>query len=63
MPTAEGVDDRSWQHHRRRNEYSLGVRDAIGDDELSAEVRRMEDDRALESRAARARVIRTMRRR
>jgi hydroxymethylpyrimidine pyrophosphatase-like HAD family hydrolase len=60
---ADGVDDEAWQYHRRRNDYSNWMRDAIGDGDLGAVVRSIENDRALGSRAARDRVIEAVRER
>ena len=41
----EGVDDETWTHHLRRHDYSHWVNDAIGDGDLAAEVRAIEDER------------------
>ena len=35
---AEGVDELTWDHHRRRGEYSAWLREMIKDPELAQEV-------------------------
>jgi len=35
---AEGVDDATWEHHRRRGDYSQWIADSIKDDNLAQEV-------------------------
>jgi hydroxymethylpyrimidine pyrophosphatase-like HAD family hydrolase len=39
---AEGVDERTWEHHRRLGEYSVWMRDNIKDPELADEVAAIE---------------------
>jgi hypothetical protein len=56
---AEGVDDDTWLHHLRLNEYSEWMREAIKDDALALEVHKVETDRALSARASR-KLIRTL---
>jgi hypothetical protein len=53
---AEGVDDDTWEHHRRRHDYSRWFRDAIKDDALAAEAEAIEDDAAMPSGASRDRI-------
>ena len=43
MQMADGVDDETWLHHLQANDYSRWVREAIKDDELAEELRRIED--------------------
>ncbi len=52
---AEGVDDETWEWHRRRGDYSRWIGEAIKDRELSGEVAGIEAD-ALPAGEARARV-------
>lgn len=59
----EGVDDETWTHHLRRHDYSHWVHDAIGDDDLAAEVRGVEDERSLSPRESRQRVAEAVRKR
>ena len=40
---ADGVDDETWMHHLRAHDYSRWMREAIKDEELSAEAREAED--------------------
>jgi hydroxymethylpyrimidine pyrophosphatase-like HAD family hydrolase len=52
---AEGVDDETWEFHLERRDYSNWVRQSIKDDELAAEIERVEDEvrnRPQESRRA-----------
>jgi hypothetical protein len=53
---AEGVDDDTWEHHRRRHDYSRWFRDAIKDDELAAEVEAIENDAGVAPTASRDRI-------
>ena len=40
---ADGVDDETWMHHLKAHDYSRWMREAIKDEELSAEARQAED--------------------
>ncbi|MBV8423904.1 MAG: phosphoglycolate phosphatase, partial [Candidatus Eremiobacteraeota bacterium] len=44
---ADGVDDETWLHHLRRHDYSDWMDRCIGDDELSSDVRAVEDNKKL----------------
>ena len=43
MQIADGVDDETWLHHLQAHDYSTWAREAIKDEELSLEVRKIED--------------------
>ena len=43
MQVADGVDNETWLHHLQANDYSRWAREAIKDDELSQELRQIED--------------------
>jgi HAD superfamily hydrolase (TIGR01484 family) len=60
---ADGVDDDTWLHHLARGDYSRWFRDAIKDDELAAEVERIEGDHALGAAASRQRIREAIERR
>jgi hypothetical protein len=47
------VDDETWLHHLQANDYSRWARDAIKDDELSQELRQIEDQPARDPAATR----------
>lgn len=54
LQMADGVDDDTWEFHRRRGDYSRWFRDAIKDSGLSSlaqEVERLDEVPAAESRA------------
>lgn len=53
---ADGVDDATWLHHLRRHDYSKWIDRCIGDDELNAEVRAVENDRTLSPADSRRRI-------
>lgn len=54
---ADGVDDETWEFHRRRGEYSKWMGSAgVKDDDLAAEVVRIESNRRLDPRQSRAAV-------
>jgi HAD superfamily hydrolase (TIGR01484 family) len=44
---AGGVDEGTWLHHLRQNDYSHWFENRIGDDEMAAEARAIEDDKQL----------------
>ena len=48
LQLAEGVDDDTWLHHLRADDYSRWVRDAINDEELAAEIAGIEADESLD---------------
>jgi hypothetical protein len=55
LQMADGVDDGTWMHHLRKQEYSRWFLEEIKDDELAAEAAEIErrgDSNAKESRAA-----------
>ncbi len=55
LQLADGVDDETWTYHLKRKDYSKWFREGIKDDELGAEVERIEarpDVSAKETRAA-----------
>jgi hypothetical protein len=60
---AEGVDDETWEHHRRIKDYSGWFRRVIKDDELAAEAAAVESDESLEPAESRSRIIEAINRR
>jgi len=56
LQIAAGVDERTWEHHRRAGDYSEWFRDVIKDDELAAEAAEIERDRTLDAQASRERI-------
>lgn len=56
LQLAEGVDDETWLHHLRRNEYSNWFRKHIKDESLANEAERIESDETLDSKESRARI-------
>lgn len=63
LELAAGVDDGTWEFHRRERDYSSWFRDAIKDEELAREVEAIEADEALDARQSRERVAEVVRRR
>ena len=53
---ADGIDDDTWLHHLRLGHYSEWMQDAIKDDALALEVRKIEGDEALSAAASRQRI-------
>jgi HAD superfamily hydrolase (TIGR01484 family) len=56
LQLADGVDDETWTWHLRRGDYSRWFREAIKDDALAAEVRRIEQASSLSADESRARL-------
>jgi HAD superfamily hydrolase (TIGR01484 family) len=56
LQLADGVDDETWTWHLRRGDYSRWFREAIKDDALAAEVRRIEQASSLSAEESRARL-------
>jgi HAD superfamily hydrolase (TIGR01484 family) len=63
LQIAEGVDDRTWEHHLRRGDYSGWFRRQLKDDELAEEVEAIERDRGLSAQESRKRVADAVRKR
>lgn len=53
LQMADGVDDATWEYHRRRGDYSAWVRRAIKDEPLAAELAAIEQEASLDARASR----------
>jgi hypothetical protein len=49
LQIADGVDDETWEHHRRAGDYSRWFRDYIKDAGLADEAARIEADRSLDA--------------
>ena len=60
---AEGVDEATWEHHRRRGEYSAWLREKIKDPELGLEAEEVEKAERLATGVARSRLLEAIRRR
>jgi hydroxymethylpyrimidine pyrophosphatase-like HAD family hydrolase/energy-coupling factor transporter ATP-binding protein EcfA2 len=56
LQIADGVDDETWLHHLARHDYSAWLREAIKNDDLAAEVERIEAGKRETARASRAHV-------
>ena len=60
---AEGLDDRTWEHHRRAQDYSEWFRDVIKDSELASEAAAIEVDPSLDAHQSRAKIVEAVARR
>ncbi len=56
LQIAEGVDDRTWEFHRKRGDYSKWFRNAIKNGELADEVEKIEQDAQLDPKESRERI-------
>ncbi|MGE0849413.1 MAG: HAD-IIB family hydrolase [Hyphomicrobiaceae bacterium] len=56
LQLAAGVDDTTWLHHLRAEEYSTWFREAIKDEDLAAETRAVERGQGVSARDSRARI-------
>lgn len=53
LELARGVDDETWEYHRRAHDYSTWLRDAIKDESLAEEVAAIESDSSIDARQSR----------
>lgn len=60
---ADGVDDETWEHHRRSRDYSSWFREAIKDEALAREAAEIEADDTLDARESREKIATAVRRR
>jgi hypothetical protein len=58
LQLAEGVDDDTWMHHLRAGEYSQWFDEAIKDEDMAAEARRVEQDATLSAQETRSQIKR-----
>ena len=60
---AAGVDERTWEHHRRAGDYSNWFRTVIKDDNLAREAAQVESDPSIDAAESRRRIIAAVARR
>ncbi|WP_192358146.1 HAD family hydrolase [Mesorhizobium mediterraneum] len=60
---AEGIDDRTWEHHLRAGDYSAWFRDQVKDQGLAEEAAVIEDDDSLDPHRSRAAIAEAVHRR
>jgi hypothetical protein len=53
MDLADGVDDDTWEFHRRKGEFSRWLRQGIKDEELAERVAAVERNQQLDAAASR----------
>jgi HAD superfamily hydrolase (TIGR01484 family) len=63
LQMAEGVDDATWTHHLRAQDYSKWFASKIKDQELAAEAAAVEQDDALDPHQSRAAIAESVKRR
>jgi phosphoglycolate phosphatase (TIGR01487 family) len=56
LQIADGIDDNTWEYHRKAGDYSQWFRDNVKDDELAKEAAEIEGDDRLDSHASRDRI-------
>jgi len=56
LEIADGVDPDTWQFHLKRGDYSRWFGEVIGDEDLAEEARAIEQAKALDPHASRARI-------
>jgi hypothetical protein len=59
---ADGVDDRTWEHHLRAGDYSRWFRDVIKNCELAEATQKIEEDGSLDAKESRKRIGESLRR-
>ncbi|TKB31540.1 MAG: phosphoglycolate phosphatase, partial [Mesorhizobium sp.] len=63
LQIAEGIDDRTWEHHLRAGDYSAWFRNQVKDKGLAEEAAVIEDDDSLDPRKSRAAIAEAVHRR
>ena len=63
LQIAEGLDDPTWEHHRRAHDYSDWFRDVIKDSDLASEAAAIELDSNLDAHHSRAKIAEAVTRR
>jgi len=58
---AEGVDDETWSHHLKQNDYSVWLRDSVKDGAVADEIAKIEKDDQLPPAESRSRILETIR--
>jgi len=56
LQLADGVDDETWEYHRREGDYSKWLRSSIKDDDLAADVARIESLAKIDPMEGRAQI-------
>ena len=56
LQLADGVDDETWEHHRRQGDYSKWLRGSIKDEDLAADVARIESLKKIDPLDGRAQI-------
>ena len=56
LQLADGVDDATWEFHRKEGGYSQWIRTSIKDDDLAATVERIERDESLDAQESRRQI-------
>ena len=56
LQLADGVDDETWEYHRRLGDYSKWLRSSIKDEDLAADVARIESLKKVDPLAGRAQI-------
>lgn len=57
---ADGVDDETWEYHRRAGDYSTWVRDAIKDESLADEIAAIESDPSVDAKRSREKIAKAV---
>ncbi len=63
LQIATGVDEETWLHHLREGDYSRWFEEAIKDEDLAEEARRVEGDKNLDAATSRERIAEMVTRR
>ena len=56
LQIADGIDDGTWEHHRKSGDYSRWFRDKVKDEKLAEEAAGIEADGSLDSHLSRERI-------
>ena len=63
LQIAEGVDDRTWQHHLKAGDYSRWFRRQLKDKKLAKEAASIEENKSLSAQQSRKLLSEAVRRR
>ncbi len=57
---AQGVDEETWEYHRKKQEYSKWIRETVKDEGVAEEIAKVEEDVNFSAEKSKARIIKAI---